>query len=349
MEMTTVAVEKTSLNYYTDQFFGEFLNDDSVNEIAYQHPFEIWVQTTKGDWLKKPTLLDDERAKSLAKTLANNIKTKIDEAKPILSCVLPGGERVQIVIPPASDFTSITIRKPSRSRITLDDMEKTNIFSEIVPLQDDYLSPSDEELVSLYKEGSWRKFLEKSVAYGKTIIICGETGSGKTTFMKSLIDYIPKEERIITIEDVPEIKFYEHANYISLFYPSEAKPTDFLNSATLLKSCLRMKPDRILLAELRGGETYDFLNVISSGHRGSITSLHAGSPKEAFIRLAFMILQNEQGQCIPFERIMKMLLQVIHIVVHFSVVKGKRVITGVYFDLVSKNIADSLLQQGQQQ
>ncbi|MDR1976550.1 MAG: P-type DNA transfer ATPase VirB11 [Campylobacteraceae bacterium] len=338
---------ENSLTYYTKEYFGEFLLDNSINEIAYNRPGEIWVELANGTWEKRETKLNEERAASLGTTLANNIRTEITTAKPILSCVLPGGERVQIVIPPASDFTNITIRKPSRSRVTFADYEKSNIFNEIVPLRDDFVSDSDMELIRLYESNSWRDFLAKAVEHGKTIIICGETGSGKTTFMKSLIDFIPRDERIITIEDVPEIKLYEHENYVSLFYPSEAKSADFLNSATLLKSCLRMKPDRILLAELRGGETYDFLNIISSGHKGSITSLHAGSPKEAFIRLAFMILQNEQGQCIPFERILKMLLQVIQVVVHFSVVRGKRVITGVYFDLTSKNIADSLIRTGE--
>jgi type IV secretion system protein VirB11 len=341
------SLAESSLSYYTREYFGEFLLDDSINEIAYNRPNEIWVELTSGEWQKRETKLNEEKATSLATTLANNIKTEITTAKPILSCVLPAGERVQIVIPPASDFTNITIRKPSRSRVTFADYDKSNIFNEIVPLQDDFLSDSDKELAELYSGNQWRGFLSKAVEYGKTIIICGETGSGKTTFMKSLIDFIPRDERVITIEDVPEIKFYEHKNYVNLFYPSESKPSDLLNSATLLKSCLRMKPDRILLAELRGGETYDFLNVISSGHKGSITSLHAGSCKEAFIRLAFMILQNEQGQCIPFERILKMLLQVIQVVVHFSVVHGRRVITGVYFDLVSKNIADNLLKQGE--
>ncbi|MDR3178388.1 MAG: P-type DNA transfer ATPase VirB11 [Campylobacteraceae bacterium] len=341
--MTSAVAKTSSLVYYTNQFFGEYLKDDSINEIAYQKPHEIWVELNTGEWVKRENELDETKALSLAITLAGNIKADISDKKPILSCVLPEGERVQVVIPPASNLTSVTIRKPSRKRITFNDLRKSNIFNEIVKLDPNYISETDKELVALYNSLKWEQFLAKAVEYGKTIIIAGETGSGKTTFMKSLIDFIPKDERIITIEDVPEIKFYEHENYINLFYPSEAKPSDFLNSATLLKSCLRMKPDRILLAELRGGETYDFLNVISSGHKGSITSLHAGSPQEAFIRLAFMILQNEQGQCIPFDRIIKMLTNVIHIVVHFTLIKGKRVITGVYFDLVNKDISESLL------
>ena len=149
--------------------------------------------------------------------------------------------------------------------------------------------------------------------------------------MKSLIDFIPVSERLITIEDVEEIKFYEHKNFVQLFYPSEAKSGDFLNSATLLKSCLRMKPDRILLAELRGGETYDFLNVLTSGHGGSITSCHAGSSADCFKRLGMMILQNSQGQNIPYEIIQKMLFDVVEVIVHLYAHAGKRHISEIYF------------------
>ena len=145
--------------------------------------------------------------------------------------------------------------------------------------------------------------------------------------MKSLIDFIPVSERLITIEDVEEIKFYEHKNFVQLFYPSEAKSGDFLNSATLLKSCLRMKPDRILLAELRGGETYDFLNVISSGHNGSMTSCHAGSVKTAYDRLVMMSMQNPQAIALGKDMIMDIVKNVIDMIVVFKRHNGKRQVT----------------------
>ena len=166
---------------------------------------------------------------------------------------------------------------------------------------------------------------------GKNIVIAGATGSGKTTFMKSLIDFIPVDERLITIEDTEEIAFHSHKNFVQLFYPSEAKEGDPVTSAILLKSCLRMKPDRILLAELRGGETYDYLNVLNSGHGGSITSLHSGSVRETFTRLALMILQNPQGQKLPFEIIKKNLDDVIDVVVHIQAHNGERNISDIYY------------------
>lgn len=111
--------------------------------------------------------------------------------------------------------------------------------------------------------------MELAVAAGKTIVFAGATGSGKTTYMKSLIDFIPLNTRLITIEDAEEIKFFIHKNYVHLFYPSESGSDSgsIITAAKLIKSCLRMKPDRILLAEIKGGDAWDFVKVAGSGHR----------------------------------------------------------------------------------
>ncbi|HEC1792084.1 P-type DNA transfer ATPase VirB11 [Campylobacter sp. CNRCH_2013_0671h] len=321
-----------TLEKLANDFFGEHLANSSVTEICYNGKKNIFIQTNDGKWQEETSKLDYEASKSFATSLASFKEDKIDESRPILSCILHGGERVQVVIPPATkkEHISITIRKPSEKRFLIQDHVKSGLFEEIKT--DHFITnPLDEELKKLYEAKNFKDFICKAVEYEKNIIIAGGTGSGKTTFMKTLIDFIPKEQRIITIEDVEEIKFYEHKNFVQLFYPSEAKNEDFLNSATLLKSCLRMKPDRILLAELRGAETYDFINVLSSGHGGSITSCHAGSTSETFERLALMTLQNTQGQKIPFEKIQDMLKNLIDVVVHIRAHNGKRHISQIYF------------------
>lgn len=322
-----------SLQKYASSFFGKYLENPLINEICYNGDNKIWFQNVNGEWENEETKLDFEGAEAFSQASASYKEDQIDKAKPILSCILVGGERVQIVMPPATkrEMISITIRKPSQRRFTIEDHEKSGLFESIKIKDEHTLSPKDKELLEFYNKQDYKNFISRAVSFGKNIVICGETGSGKTTFMKSLIDFIPVEERIITIEDVEEIKFYEHKNFVQLFYPSEAKSADFLNSATLLKSCLRMKPDRILLAELRGAETYDFINVLSSGHGGSITSCHAGSSKDAFKRLAMMILQNPQGQCVPFEIIQKMLKDLIDVIVHIYAHHGKRRISEIYF------------------
>lgn len=328
-----------SLEKYSSTYFGKYLKNPDINEICYNGDNKIWFQNSKGEWEAEETEMDFNSANAFAQACAAYKHDQIDAARPILSCVLVGGERVQIVIPPATkrEHISITIRKPSERRFKIEDHRKSGLFESIKDINDASINPYDKELLELYQNKNYEDFITKSVAYGKNVVICGETGSGKTTFMKTLIDFIPLDNRIITIEDVEEIKFYDHKNFVQLFYPSEAKSGDFLNSATLLKSCLRMKPDRILLAELRGAETYDFVNVLSSGHGGSITSCHAGSSEDAFKRLAMMILQNPQGQCVPFNVIEKTLKDLIDVIVHIHAHHGKRRISEIYYKKAKTN------------
>jgi type IV secretion system protein VirB11 len=322
-----------SLKKYATKHFGKFLEDDNINEICYNGGDTLFTQDITGKWQEHKTKLNCDSARSLATASASHKNDKVEEGKPILSAILTTGERIQFVLPPATlqDIISITIRKPSKKRYKLDDYEKLGMFDNVIHESDKNVSKIDADLKALYDKAKYKDFLIKAVECGKNIVIAGETGSGKTTFFKSLIDFIPKEERIITIEDVEEIKFYEHKNYVQLFYPSEAKEGDSITSAILLKSCLRMNPKRILLAELRGGETYDFINVISSGHNGTLTSCHAGSVKETFTRLALMTLQNPQGQKLPFDVIENMLKDTIDVVVHIVENEGVRTITEVYF------------------
>lgn len=303
--------DNTSLNKYAEMLFGKFLKDDSINEICYQGGNLIWCEDIQGKWTAYENDINEQKALSFAKASASFKKDEIDKNKPILSCILPTGERIQIVISPATKdkIVSITIRKPSKVRYTINDyIERGAITKEFA------------------------NNLGEAIKNGKNIVICGETGSGKTTFMKTLIDFIPLDDRIITIEDVEEIKFYDHKNYVQLFYPSEAKITDAVNSATLLKSCLRMKPDRILLAEVRGGETYDFLNVISSGHNGSMTSCHAGSVGGCIDRLVMMSMQNDMARALGKDMLIDVVKKAIDIIIVFKNINGKRQILEYLYD-----------------
>lgn len=303
--------DNTTLNKYAKILFGKFLQDDTINEICYQGGNLIWCEDIQGKWSAYENDIDEQKALSFAKASASFKKDEIDKNKPILSCILPTGERIQIVISPATKdkIVSITIRKPSKVRYTINDyIERGAITKEFA------------------------NNLGEAIKNGKNVVICGETGSGKTTFMKTLIDFIPLDDRIITIEDVEEIKFHEHKNYVQLFYPSEAKITDALNSATLLKSCLRMKPDRILLAEVRGGETYDFLNVISSGHNGSMTSCHAGSVSACIDRLVMMSMQNDMARALGKDMLIDVVKKAIDIIIVFKNINGKRQILEYLYD-----------------
>ena len=322
-----------SLELATNRFFKEFLDDDSINEICYNGDGSIWTLDNKLKWAEHKKNYTYEDMITFATPLASFKEDTLKASKPILSATLNSGERVQVVIPPATKkgMMSITIRKPSKTRYKKEDYKAQGMFDDIVHEDEKKLSPQEQNLINLYNLREWDTFLSEAVKIGKNIVIAGATGSGKTTYMKSLIDDIPLDERLITIEDTEEISFYEHKNFVQLFYPSEAKSGDPVTSAILLKSCLRMKPDRILLAELRGAEAYDYLQVLSSGHGGSITSVHAGSCSLALKRLSSMASNNPAAKNISSEQLNQDFKDVIDIIVHIEAHGGKRKFSDVYF------------------
>ncbi|MHC8297730.1 P-type DNA transfer ATPase VirB11 [Pseudomonas sp. LB3P58] len=296
-----------------------WMDDPGILEIYINRPGEVWFE--RGQVIERHVVeaLTYKHLESLATAVAKFCKNEISSTRPILSAILPGGERVQIVMPPACEHgtISVTIRKPSFEIRKLEDYEKQGFFENIRPITQG-LSSGEKMLMQLKDDGKYLEFLRTAVKQEKIIVIAGETGSGKTTFMKGLMEEIPSTDRIITIEDVAELFLPNHPNHVHLFYPSEAKEEEnaIVTPASLLKSCLRMKPKRILLAELRGGETFDFINVGASGHGGGITSVHAGSAELTFERMALMILQNRQGRMLPYEVIRKLLYLVVDVVVH---------------------------------
>lgn len=287
--------DDSSLRYYL-QPLTRYLTLEGVTEIVINRECEVFTEVN-GQWqCDKNDELTFSFLSSLCRAIAAYSDNDFGDHAPILSAQLPDGERIQCVCAPVvkAGQLSLTIRKPSTYVLSLADFEQQGFF-DYVPYDADFFR---------------RAILEK-----KTIVIAGGTGSGKTTFDRALMEIIPLDERLITIEDVSEL-ISSHANQINLFYPSEAKQGDLITAASLLKSCLRMKPDRILLAELRGAEAFDFINVASSGHRGSLTTCHADNCAMTFERLAMMIMQNPAAQTLSYEVIQRLLHDVIDIVVH---------------------------------
>lgn len=298
---------------------AEWMGDPEITEICINRPFEVWCERNCVWETHKVVALTDAHLRSLSTAIAKFARNEISDLRPILSAVLPKGERIQVVWPPAceSGTVSITIRKPSFAIRAMATYQEQGFFRHVQPMSSE-LNPGEKELLALKEQCDYVGFLRRAVQLEKVIVVAGETGSGKTTFMKTLTQEIPMNQRIITIEDVPELFLPNHPNHVHLFYPSEAEEEEgaLVTSASLLKSCLRMKPNRILLAEVRGGETFDFLNVCASGHGGSITSCHAGSAELTFERLALMVLQNRQGRTLPYEVIRRLLYMVVDVVVH---------------------------------
>lgn len=330
----------------------KYLQMDGITEIAVNQPCEVWLEGTTG-WSRfyDPLMTYEylEGLSNLCTVYAGENKV-FDSGHPVISVELPDGERAQFVMPPAckSGCISLTVRKISKSVINLQSYLNSGFFNKVQ--EPNTVSPVDQKLHDLYqnifsaavehKPKARLDFLVESVKAAKTIVIAGETGSGKTTFMKSLMQHIPQCDRIITIEDVPELLYGlpNHGNQVNLFYPSEATESTSVTASTLMKSCLRMKPDRILLAELRGGETYDFLNICLSGHAGSITSCHAGSCSQVFDYLALKVLQSSTGRQLPYDVIQHLLHRVIDVIVHVhrDYLYGRRITEIWYADPLSR-------------
>lgn len=310
--------------------FKELMEDDEVTEIAVNKPGRVWFERNSS-WGSKPMALTDETIHTLGNAVATYSGQKWTKEFPLLSAALPSGARVQFVMPPAVEkgCTSFTMRKPIKVTRSLDDFSAAGLFKEVRPMQAGVL-PHEQALKELLAAGSYEEFLRKAVETRMNIVVAGATGSGKTTFMKGLVREIPREERLITIEDVREL-FLPHENAVHLLYSKGGQSSAKTSAKELLESCLRMKPDRILLAEVRGDECLYFVRNAASGHPGSMTSCHAGSPALAFEQMAIMIQDSPGGANLTFDVIKRLLTLTIDIVIQFQNVAGKRFISEIYY------------------
>ena len=311
-----------------------FLSDPRVTEICINRPGEVFLETVDG-WqrIDVPGLTFD-RARQFCTTVVNESKTgqRITQVDPVVSLTFPTGQRAQFVLPPAvpADHVSITIRLPSRYTKTLNQYQEDGFFAQILE-EDGSISAMDEELLALKRARDFHGFFSKAVHYKKNIVVSGATGSGKTTFMKSLVNHIPDQERLVTIEDAREL-FIRQPNVVHLLYSKGGQSASNITAKNCMEACLRMKPDRIILAELRGDESFYFIRNCASGHPGSITSCHAGSTAQTWDQLALMVKASAEGAGLEFEVIKRLLKMTIDIVVHIKAHAGRRYITGIDFD-----------------
>ncbi|CTP83765.1 MULTISPECIES: P-type DNA transfer ATPase VirB11 [Xanthomonas translucens group] len=312
----------------------DYLNSPEVTEICINRPGELYLETLRG-WQKMdiPSLTFD-RARQFCTAVVNESNTgqRITDTDPVVSLTFPTGQRAQFVIPPACDAgkVSITIRLPSKHTKTLEQYKEDGFFEEILE-QKAGVSDQDRELLELRRERNYAEFFKKAVLFKKNVVVAGATGSGKTTFMKSLVNHIPNEERLVTIEDAREL-FISQPNSVHLLYSKGGQSTSNVTAKSCMEACLRMKPDRIILAELRGDESFYFIRNCASGHPGSITSCHAGSIGQTWDQLALMVKASSEGSGLEFSVIKRLLMMTIDIVVHIKSHAGRRYITGIDFD-----------------
>lgn len=307
-----------------------FLKDDTLYEVVINRPGEVLTEGTNG-WERheRPDLTFDKLMR-LARAVASFSNQGIDETRPLLSATLPDEERIQIVIPPATtrDTVSITIRKPSSVSLSMLTMEANGLFDDILTSTES--AAEGDPLLMAYRNGQYRDFLEKAVLARKNIIISGATGSGKTTLSKALIRHIPEDERLISIEDTPEL-IIPQPNHVRLFYSKGGQGLARLGAKELLESCLRMRPDRVLLQELRDGTAFYYIRNINSGHPGSITTVHADSPSLAFEQLTLLVKESEGGQDLDRDDIRNLLKISIDVIVQCKRISGRFRVTEIYY------------------
>lgn len=312
----------------------EYMNSPEVTEICINRPGELYVETRSGWQRIDVPGLTFERARQFCTAVVNESNTgqRITDADPVVSLTFPTGQRAQFVIPPACDAgkVSITIRLPSKHSKTLQQYQDDGFFDQVLERTGE-LSEHDLELLELRRARNYAEFFKKAVLYKKSIVVAGATGSGKTTFMKSLVNHIPDNERLVTIEDAREL-FITQPNAVHLLYSKGGQSTSNVTAKSCMEACLRMKPDRIILAELRGDESFYFIRNCASGHPGSITSCHAGSTAQTWDQLALMVKASAEGSGLEFAVIKRLLMMTIDVAVHIKAHAGQRHITGIDFD-----------------
>lgn len=313
------------------------LDAPGVLEVCVNRPGEMMIETAQGWQAIAAPDLTLERCLSLATAVATYSDQQVNQEHPLLSATLPSGERVQFVIPPAvtRGTVSITVRKPAQLIRKLEDFEREGLFERtaiVARTAASELLPFEQELVALKEAGRYADFLRLAVRRHQTIIVAGKTGSGKTTFMKGLVEEVTHRERLITIEDTAELTLPNHPNVVHLFYSKNAQGMAKVTAKSLLEACLRMKPDRIFLAEVRGDECFYFVRLAASGHPGSITSVHAGSCALALEQMSLMIRESGAGGGLRMNEIKWLLNVVVDVIVQFDRDERGRFISEVFYE-----------------
>ena len=331
--------------------FEGWLADSSVSEVAVNVPgvVHLW---RGGLWEQQAApAITFAYLQALGSFLANISQKPFDEADPILSAYLPGGERIEMTMPPTAARGTIylNLRKHTSQAFALEQFVAQGYFSQTRHVHSASLSveqrerlltqlePDQVALWALACAGDWPAFLARSVRTRQNAVVSGATGSGKTSFIRALIELIPQWERLITVEDTPEMPLRNHPNSQALFYRREGHVGERVVGATakqVLQAVMRKTPHRVLLAELRGDETFYYVqNVLNSGHPGGITTVHANSPTEAFMRIALLIKASEEGRSLALDEILRLLHTLVHVVVQlvFDRERG-RLVPGIYYD-----------------
>ncbi len=283
-----------------------FLADDTITEVMVNRPDQVYIERDGRLELTKARFLNENQVRAVIQRIVQPLGRHVDESVPFVDARLADGSRVHAIIPPlAIDGAKITIRKFFKNRLTTDDLLR---------------------LGSLNRQIA--RFLEMMVRYRANIMVSGGTGTGKTTLLNVLSNFIPDNQRIITVEDSAELKLNKQ-HVISLeSRNANIEGTGAVSIRELVRNTLRMRPDRIVVGECRGGEALDMLQAMNTGHDGSLTTIHANSSRDALSRLETLVLMA--GVELPSRAIREQVSAAIHFVVQMSrLPDGSRKITDI--------------------
>ena len=298
-----------------------YLQQKGVSELCINNAGEVWLEKAGRFTRHLAPELHEEHLRQLANLIAEDNHKDLSETKPLLSATLPGGERCQFVLPPACDRGQFicSIRKQAVLDLTLDDWEARGAFLHVKKMRNQKIHAVHEAIRNYYQDGRWKDLIQLAVTAKLNIIISGGTSTAKTSFLNSCLKAVPIHERLITIEGVRETTI-TLPNKVHLLANEDDGEEDLRTASILdlLKVCLRLRPDRIFVSELRGREAYPFLRACISGHPGSLTTLHADSIDHALTQLCFMLSEAPELQRATDARLRGMISSSIHLVIQMA-------------------------------
>ena len=296
--------------------FRQWLERDTVTEIIVNRPHEVWIEDAQQPGMQrlKAPEIDDKLVQRLAEQVARVSHQGINREHPLLGATLPDGARVQFCGPPATRrHWAMAIRRHRRLDLPLDAYDA----GPLTPSREPAMPDATAQPVA---------FLRAAIEARKTILISGGTSTGKTTFLSAMLGEIPAGERVVLVEDTAELKL-PGANGVGLIAVKGELGEAKVTANELLQSALRLRPDRIVLGELRGAESVSFLRAINTGHPGSFSTIHANSPRGALEQLALMVMQTGIGLTRPDT--IAYAASVIDVIVQLERSEGKRRISAI--------------------
>jgi type IV secretion system protein VirB11 len=327
--MSAVAAleEGIYLRSYLAPLTGMLARPD-VTDIYVNRPGELWVETTGGAIERhEAPALDDATLARLARQIAALSHQGISREHPLLSATLPDGARVQVVAPPATRGPlALAIRKHVSPDLALADYVAAGAFAETRARDSLDRSEVDRALAAQLATGDIPGTLASAVKARKNILVSGGTSTGKTTFLNALLREVPAEERLILIEDTPELKVH-HQNAVGLLAARSELGEARVGANDLVAASLRMRPDRIILGELRGEEAYAFLRAVNTGHPGSMTTVHADGAERAIEQVVLLVLQA--GTQLSRDDVRHYIKSTVDVFVQLERIAGKRRIAEV--------------------